>query len=57
MTETEFTRRVVSTMESLGIPYFITGSIASIALGEWAGKLGVSAELELVRCRIREREQ
>lgn len=34
MNESELTRLVVSTMESLGIPYFITGSIASIALGE-----------------------
>lgn len=34
MNETELTQLVVSTMESLGIPYFITGSIASIALGE-----------------------
>lgn len=34
MNETELTQLVVSTMETLGIPYFITGSIASIALGE-----------------------
>ena len=34
MNESELTRKVVSTFETLDIPYFITGSIASIALGE-----------------------
>lgn len=34
MNESELTRKVVSTFETLDIPYFITGSIASIAWGE-----------------------
>ncbi len=49
MNETEFTQRVVSTMESLGIPYFITGSIASIALGEprYTNDIDVVADISL----------
>ena len=46
MNETELTRRVVSTMESLGIPYFITGSIA---LGEprYTNDIDVVADISL----------
>ena len=49
MNETEFARRVVSTMEALGIPYFITGSIASIALGEprYTNDIDVVADISL----------
>lgn len=49
MNETEFTQRVVSTLESLGIPYFITGSIASIALGEprYTNDIDVVADISL----------
>ena len=34
MNESELARTVVETFESLEIPYFITGSVASIAMGE-----------------------
>ncbi|MEE8452279.1 MAG: hypothetical protein V3R99_10205 [Thermoguttaceae bacterium] len=34
MNENDLARKVVSTFESLEIPYFITGSMASIAMGE-----------------------
>jgi len=49
MNETELTRLVVSTLESLGIPYFITGSIASIALGEprYTNDIDVVADIAL----------
>ena len=49
MNEMEFARRVVSTMEALGIPYFITGSIASIALGEprYTNDIDVVADISL----------
>ena len=34
MNEIDLARKVISTFESLEIPYFITGSMASIAMGE-----------------------
>ena len=34
MNEGDLARKVIETFESLAIPYFITGSMASIALGE-----------------------
>ncbi len=34
MNESDLASKVISTFESLEIPYFITGSVASIALGE-----------------------
>lgn len=34
MTEGDLARKVIQTFESLEIPYFITGSMASIAMGE-----------------------
>ena len=49
MNEAELTQKVVSTLETLQIPYFITGSIASIALGEprYTNDIDVVADIPL----------
>ena len=49
MNESELTRKVVSTFETLDIPYFITGSIASIAWGEprYTNDIDVVADISL----------
>lgn len=49
MKENELAIKVVSTFESLEIPYFITGSVASIALGEprYTNDIDIVADIPL----------